>query len=230
MRYFLIFCLISLVVGCSGGKSAVIPDVNPPGPDNNLAIQTANDIYEPYMLWGEWDFIFSEDHESIDVVPKRAGRLHLNALKFLEEYCTDCVQLPNIQNNGDGTMDITVRITHPFDQNPEYTGFDVKGIIMFPASLEVKWNSSTKPPIDQNIWVSWANMGDPELLNADGYIVRWSPWYDSGQTDPIFNYYHGKYANGLPNANLNAYMDFYTDEARHMFRVNESVERVYPVT
>ena len=227
MRHILILYVILLLVGCSRG-SVVVPDSSPPV--DNLTATRSSDFYEPYMLWSEGEFFIGEDHESVDVVPKRAGRLHLNALKFLEEYCSDCVQIPYIQNNGDGTINVTVRITHPFDGHPEFTGFDVKGIIMLPASLEVKWNSSTRPPIGQNIWVSWAKMGDPELLNPDGYIVRWSPWYDSGQPDPIFNYWPGKFANGLPNANLNAYMDFYTDEARHMFRVNESVDRVYHIS
>jgi len=234
MRYFLnsclIYTLIFLVVGCAGGSSAIMPDANSGDSPSVPVVKDSTVSDGPYMLWGEWEFRFSEDHESVDVTPKRAGRVHLNALKFLEEYCGDCVEITNIQNNGDGTLDLTVRITHPFDGHPEYTGFDVKGIIMFPASLEVRWDSSSKPPVDQHIWVSWAKMGDAELLNADGYIVRWSPWYDSGQTDPIFNYWHGKYANGLPNANLNAYLDFYTDEERHMFRVNESVERVFHIS
>jgi hypothetical protein len=72
-------------------------------------------------------------------------------------------------------------------------------------------------------------MGDPELLNPDGYTMRWSPWYDSGSSLPIFNYWPGKYSSGTPTANLNAYLNFYTTEERHMFIDYGVVTRVYHI-
>jgi len=66
-------------------------------------------------------------------------------------------------------------------------------------------------------------------LNPDGYTIRWSPTYDQGNTEPIFNYWEGKYASGTPTAHVNAFKNFYTDEARHMFRDNGTVQKTYHI-
>jgi hypothetical protein len=162
------------------------------------------------------------------LVPVRNARFHLNALKFLEEYCTDCLKIVSLKNNGDSTVDLTVRITHPFPGLPQYTGFDVKGIIMFDGSWE-REGYQYYPPYPEPFRVSWRKLGDPQLLNADGYTIRWSPWYDSGSDLPIFNYWEGKYATGTPTANVNGYLNFYTHENRHMFYTDGSVNRTYKI-
>jgi hypothetical protein len=181
-----------------------------------------------YRLWGEWSIFIDETHTKVDVVPRRQGRFHLNALKFLEDTCKNCLQVTKIKNNGDGTIDLTVRITHPFPGHPEFTGFDVKGIIMFNGSWENE-GCHYFPPWPEPFRVSWRGLGDPQVLNADGYTLRWSPWYDSGKEQAIFNYWEGKYATGTPTANLNAYLDFYTDEDRHMFKHYGIVTRTYRI-
>jgi hypothetical protein len=182
----------------------------------------------PYRLWWEGEFFIDSAHERVDVVPRRDPHFHLNALKFLEEYCKDCLQITGIHNNGDGTIDLTVRITHPFKGFPQYTGFDVKGIIMFNGSCGF---TQTHPliPLPNPFYVSWRLMGDPEVLNADGYTPRWSPKWDSGSTLPILNYWKGRYAIGTPNADLNAYLNFYSQEERHIFATNSHVERTYRI-
>jgi hypothetical protein len=186
-------------------------------------------VYDgPYRLWAEGNFFIDETHEKVDVVPKRQGRFHLNALKFLEDYCANCLQVTKIKNNGDSTIDLTVKIKHPFEGHPEYTAFDVKGIIMFNGS----WTDEGYQfflPYPEPFRVSWRKLGDPQVLNADGYTIRWSPSYDSGQSEPIFNYYEGKYASGIPNANVNAFINFYTDENRHMFSTNGIVSKTYKI-
>jgi hypothetical protein len=156
-------------------------------------------------------------------------------LKFLEEYCADCLEITNVSGNGDGTINLTVQITHPFPDNPEYTGFDVKGIIMFTGSHELPWWDMEIFPFGTSgdhhyFYVSWALKGDPEVLNPDGYSVHWSPYWESGSTLPIFNYYEGKYTNGTPTANINAYRNFYSDENRHMFAVDNSVYQTYHIS
>jgi len=218
--------LIFIINGCS------TPESDPVSPDlHDSTVQ----LTDNHMLWGEWTFYFNDDHTDVDVVPKRQGRFHLNALKFLEEYCADCVEITNFLNNGDGTIDLTLLIKHPFPDNPEYTGFDVKGIIMFNGTHALPWWSDYLFPYGEStnenyFYVSWAEIGDPELLNQDGYTCRWSPWWDYDSTMPIFNYYHGKYANGTPTANINAYLNFYTDEDRHMFQVDGGVSRTYHIS
>jgi len=219
--------LILFVVGCSTGtRDPVQPD---PGTKIPINLKAPSQINDNHMLWGEYNLFFNNDHTSVDVVPKRQGRLHLNALKFLEEYCTDCIKVTGIHNNGDGTINLTVQITHPFPDNPEYTGFDVKGIIMFNGSYDVFWQSYYIYPFYEHFHISWKEAGDAELLNPDGYTPRWNPAWDSGSSMPIYNYWPGKYSNGTPSANLNAFINYYTDENRHMFRVNGKVSRTYHI-
>jgi hypothetical protein len=221
--YKIILCIaITLVIAGCAVQSPVVPDHNP------LQVSVRPDP-GPHKLWGEWKLYFNSTHDKVEAIPCRQESLHLNAVKFLESYCSNCLKIKGIKNNGDGTVDVTVEITHPFTGFPQYTGFDVKGIIMFKGSHEIPDNLSKLPLYPQNYLLSWRRLGDPELLNADGFTYYWSPYYDSGSSQPIFKYYPGKYSHGTPTANMNGFLNFYTNENRHMFEVGKSVERVYHI-
>lgn len=221
----LILPLIIFITGCSVGPTVPsMPD------DGGFQVKPQAEYDGPYMLWGEYSLYFDASHESVRVIPRRAARLHLNALKFLEEYCKNCLKIKGIQNNGDGTIDLEIEITHPFSGFPQYTGFDVKGIIMFNGSHVIPHDLNGKFPLyPADYVVSWRLKGDPELLNADGYSYRWSPWYESGSDMPIFNYWEGKFASGIPTANINGYLNFYSLEERHIFETSKKVSRVYHI-
>lgn len=182
MRYLCPLILILVVSccwvpGCAGKvDNPAVPADSIPDPPVLTSAENA-DVYDPHMLWRRWMFHFSEDHMSVDIVPLRQARLHLNALKFLEEYCADCLEITNIKNNGDSTIDMTVKIAHPFKGHPEYTAFDVKGIIMFNGS-HIVHDVEIIPPVPETCIVSWREMGDPEVLNPDSYTYRWHPEYD----------------------------------------------------
>jgi hypothetical protein len=214
-----------LAVGCA--QNPATP--SPPQSSNNLVqYQKALDP-GPHRLWAQYRFLIDESHTKVDVVPERYSRLHLNVPKFLEEYCSDCLKITGLHNNGDSTIDLTVEITHPFAGHPEYTGFDVKGILMFQGSHEIPDVPKELPLYPQSYRLSWRLMGDPELLNAEGYTYFWSPWYDSGSDKPVFNYYQGKYASGTPTANINGFLYFYSNETRHMFEEGKSASRTYHI-
>jgi len=233
MRHLLLVVILAgTVVGCAhAGQNPLVPVA--PGGDQERGLPSphpaAVDRDGPYRLLGEWRFFISAERDRVDVVPRRDPHFHLNALKFLEEYCKDCLQITGIKNNGDSTIDLTVKITHPFKGFPQYTGFDVKGIIMFNGSLEFDTYAINNLPVPDLCLVSWKELGDPEVLNPDGYAFRWSPVYESGSEMPILNYWPGRYSRGLPNAGLNAYLNFYTDEERHMFRTFGEVTRTYKI-
>ncbi len=227
----LFFCIAIAIIGCAGDVSNPISNqnVNPPQ-DSLQSLDNLETSYQgPQHLWGEWSLHFNEAHDDVLAIPKRQAGLHLNSTKFLEEYCTDCLEITQMKNNGDETIDLTIQITHPFNGHPEYTGFDVKGIIMFNGSLELEWASADIYPFYDPFYISYRAFGDPEVLNPDGYSPRWSPWWDSGSNLPIFNYYEGKYTMGIPSANLNAFKKFYTLEERHVFHVGGQVERTYKI-
>jgi len=218
--------LAALIIGCEHSASPVLPSGNA---DASGLTGQAGSIYgDQYRLWAEGEIFIPATHDRVDVVPRRNLRVHLNALKFLEEYCTDCLKITNIHNNGDSTIDLSVQIKHPFLGFPEFTGFDVKCILMFDGS----WTNEGYYfflPYPEPFRVSWRKLGDPQVLNADGYTIRWSPTYDSGSDLPIFNYWEGKYATGTPTANVNAFLNFYTIENRHIFTHNGQVSRTYHI-
>ena len=157
--------LITLAVVLLGCASTGDNPVAPTDGDLSMAGAMASndaDVHDPHMLWGQWTLYFNEDHTSVDVVPLRQAGLHLNALKFLESYCADCLKITKIKNNGDSTIDMTVKITHPFAGHPEYTGFDVKGIIMFHGSHKLFITTQTLP-LPYECMVSWREKGDAEV-------------------------------------------------------------------
>jgi hypothetical protein len=228
MRYIATLAVFAVILfGCArAGQNPTVPAEERGLPSPHPA---AVERDAPYRLLGEYTFFISAEHDRVDVVPRRDPHFHLNALKFLEEYCKDCLQITGIKNNGDGTIDLTVKLTHPFKGFPQYTGFDVKGIIMFTGSYEYPNMFAYDPLPKPTIRVSWREKGDPEVLNPDGYAYRWSPHWQSGSTAPIFNYWEGRFARGVPNADLNAYLDFYSQEERHMFTSDASVSRTYHI-
>jgi len=227
-RGVVIVIVMAMLVGCAHSQQGPVT----PRLDVGSSALCAGSNDDPHRLWGEWTLFIPQSHDRVDLVPQRGGRFHLNALKFLEEYCTNCLEITKIKNNGDGTIDLTVKITHPFPGFPQYTGFDVKGIIMFNGSFKV-WDYEPDQlyyyGLPNPTHVSWRELGDPEVLNADGYTPRWSLSWNSGSDMPIYRYWEGKYASGVPNGDLNAYLDFYTHEERHMFDCMGAVERTYTI-
>ncbi len=228
---FNLVLLAFILVGC-GDANPVYPDVNASYPDVAASTQPADD--GPYQLWGQWRWFISEDHDEIEIVPVRAGDFHFNALKFLEGGpCYDCVKIDSVAPGVEpGTVDIGVTIRNPYpSDNLAYTGFDVKGILMFSSSYScvVGQGEGNYPPDGGPARISWREYGDPEVLNPDGYSYRWSPSYDSGSTQPILNYWPGNYSTGEPDAHINAHKNYYTHESRHMFYPGNEVTRTYTV-
>ena len=221
MHRIVIFLLAGLMVAGCSSPSPVTSE--PQAADRNEVKHQSSDASEYHWLWGQWTLYISESRDRVEVVPTRDGAFHLNALKFLETECPNCVEITKIKNNGDSTIDLTVRLRHPFPGYAEYTGFDVKGIVMFNGSYQL----SSPGAFPGDFHISWRLMGDPELLNPDGYSIFWSPSYDSGSPLPILNYWAGKYSSGTPTANINAYLNFYNIEDRHIFTSTGVVNRVY---
>jgi hypothetical protein len=220
---------LHVLTGCSSGsRNSVIGDLLRESDLNPGIVVSTSNIDGPHKLWGEWTFFIDGSHENIQIVPARTPRFHLNALKFLEDYCSDCLEVVNLVNNGNSTIDLTIRLKHPFEGFPEYTGFDVKGIIMFEGSYTML-NDDPIVPMPDPLRISWRKLGDPEVLNPDGYTFRWSPNYDSGSNLPIFSYWEGKYANGTPTADLNAFRNFFSTEQRHIFNTDNIVTQTYTI-
>jgi len=232
--------------GCSSPEpiSAPIPDLDGP-----LARDSAD--LTGYYPWGFWDFQIARDGSSYEVVPNRSANsemwgYHMNVVKFLEvSPCDTCLKIGDIEllPNGDVSVDITLR--HPF-MDRKYTGFDVRGIVMFPASQYYPDDNIREliglNPYDNGWKLRIANhdYGDAELVNADGWTVAWSSeegpgwwdhsWYDRYAPDtemPIFRYYPGIFSSGENLSTLSAFKRFHSTDVRHMFEVGQSVTETY---
>ena len=122
-----ILCSLALISGCSGPPGMVTPDITP----MNLSHQPLSRQW----TWGHWMFHVSGSHDSIAVVPVRDASWHVNVLNFVEKSpCPSCLQIGKLVPQGDGTVKVNVWLSHPFPGQPQFTGFDVQGIAMFPAT------------------------------------------------------------------------------------------------
>lgn len=233
MRTYALFCLLAvLLFGCAGNPAmpGVPDDSSMDDGDFQTTAVRETSFHNPHKLWAAGKLIIDADNEKVELVPFRFGGIHLNVLKFFELTCDNCVQITNFYNNGDGTYDLTIQITHPFPGHPELTVFDPKLILMFRGSHQIP-AYICYPLYPSDYFLSWRIMGDPEVMNPDGYTYYWSPWYDSGSEWDIFKYWEGKYASvEPPTANINAYLDYYSNENRHMLESGETVSRTFTLS
>ncbi len=210
VSYLFVTLLLTLIVlGCSGSPgSPVSPDPNgsgsagamvtpqpgdyvtPGGADNSAPDLTEANTHplqgQPlqgsHALWGLYEFALNPEADTLEIVPLRAGTLHLNALKFLEPGGEPgMVQLVGGLNwNSDKTkLDIDIRLTHPFPSFPQFSGFDVKGILITKGDF----TGLSDPDLVM------AGPSYLHLLNADGFTRWWNPVEFQGNT--IFAYTDG---------------------------------------
>jgi len=199
-----------------------------------------------YLDWGTYDLEIASDATCVRVKPARnpSGKygIHLNATKLLEAGpCYDCLSTGNLKLLPNGDVSIDISITHPYS-DARYTGFDVRGIIMFPASqnfpdVELRkaagWDDNYGGYV---IRIASSEKGDAELMNPDGWTTIWSPdveelwgvWDQIEEGDyPILKYYAGKYASGENLSVISPFRRFHSNETRHMFEVGKTVTRTY---
>ncbi len=189
--------------------------------------------------WGKWMLHINERHDGIDVEPVRESSCHLNVLKFVEDSpCSDCLMIGKPIPQGDGTVKVKVILSHPFPDSPRYTGFDVRGTVIFPATRY--WTApfaffSAKDL--NNPWLfyppfnfSWHGDGGGSLLNGDGYSFYFWPGFDLGEGYelPVYHYQPGKHAFGTePDSTINPYITFNDDSPRRMFKTTDVIQRTY---
>jgi hypothetical protein len=217
---------------CLAGCAYSPSNPTAPPPLGEYSKGTMVQTTDPHKLWGLFQLEFSNDHSSCTVVPVRNADFHINALKFLETTpCTNCLSVGNVKKLGNGVIDLDVTIHHPFPNQLIYSAFDVKGIIIFNGSFMCRFSPlyNTYPEVGSKSSVSWARIGDWELLNPDGYSFYWSPLFNPDSEWPITHYMAGKRSSGTPTGAINGFKNFYTDEDRHLFRAGHSVTSTYRI-
>jgi hypothetical protein len=238
--FILIFFTV-LSIGCSGISHPVAPKTSPT--KANLS-QTSY-----HSTWGIWQLHVSADHTRIEVVPYRIVEYHFCVTPFMEQFpCNDCLSIwpPAIQP--DGTLKVQVTLKHPLPI-PRFTGFDVRGMVYFPATQE---HETASLPLGSRIWkmpypsggidpgfmsnsmplnFSRADDGGGEVLNADGYSCYLIPGVTYSKDWPIFSYQPGKFGiEPTPQyVTVNPYKLFASDDERRMFLASDVITREYHI-
>lgn len=244
-RISIVFRLVILLlfsVGCSSHGGGVLPDEGASGSSPQMMLQ------QTYRwTWDSGLYYVSEDHSSIERISDRSADLHFNVTPFVEPpNCSDCLIIGKPHVQLDGTIKVKVMLTHPFFGAPQYTGFDVRGTIMFPSTRNLEldkplwgikdvgggyyWPSELLDHIPLRF--SRAEDGGGQLLNQDGYTFYLHPGLYLGPEyeQPIFNYSKGTHAIGPdPDSTVNGFKLFTDDPERRMFRVNDLFVRTYHI-
>jgi hypothetical protein len=229
-KKFLIILIASILVsGCSSG--VVTPDDKQAKNDPRVAVGPASNQW----IWGNYTIRIKGDLSSAEIIPRRMVSLHLNVTPFVEgPPCPNCLWVGKPHGYPNGTIKLKITLQHPFKWNPEYTGFDVRGITVFKATeyWEDSWFSLRSDADEQLMDPLLYNYSDPNnggaaLLNADGYTVYLNPLieYPGGA---ILNYSDGKYAYGdNVDSVINPYILFADQSPRRMFKTNDIFVREY---
>jgi len=162
VAWMLVFVYTS--AGCSGGGAS---PVAPPGADESLPQLTSSTdpdrACDGRVNWGFWDVVLDKGAMTVEFVPVRTGSIHLNVVTILNSTMGISAAIdPADSNPAAGLFAIDVSLTHPFDSKPQFSGFDVKGILITPGTTA----------IGQLIF---AGPGETSLVNADGYSRWWNP-------------------------------------------------------
>jgi len=206
-----IFITCWLLLSCSTSVN-----ITPVVPDPDLASGgcSGNSIgTSGHVFWGFYDVTIDPLSLSADVIPQRVTAGHLNALRFLEVApCSTCLQINNINSTGPKEYLVDAVIRHPFIGLDQYTGFNVRGVVMFDPSYTFPGSGLTFPnPSDLN---------SGAVINPDGYTHLFNPVdYPAGSQEwPAWEYQTGKYATLVPPGSLiNPYKNFSIDTPRRYF-------------
>ncbi len=214
----LIGCLLLLQMGCASGGST--NPVLPSNDDNTLSFQSTaqESVDSNRYLWGLWQFSVDPDSQTVLAAPQRIAGMHLNATYLLEvSPCTDCLTIDNFDFSTPGELSVDITLRHPFENNLNLTGFDVRGVFItdynyYPVGLyPLSWWDDI-PNVE--------NIDLPFLINYDGYTKYFNPLYypEDSSEHPIFKYYTGEYANSTDlSAVLNPFLAYSKETPRRMF-------------
>ncbi len=211
----------SLILSCSGKAPAntpTAPDVSGQTANHEM-VRTNADPGSGHHLWASSLVRIDPDRLTAELFPLRAAADHWNILNFLEKApCSDCLQIAGMHPGPDGTVYVDILIKHPFE-NPNLTGFDVRGIVMF--------NGSRQFPVS-GLNVSDRTLGDGELVNAEGHTTLYNP---TTLGHGLEGYLKGKLATPtVPNCLLNGYKRFITDQfsnTRNAFYAGDEIIETY---
>jgi len=209
---FILFILV--LTGCGTGYVTAPEE---PGLSTNRMQDSST-----HRFWGIYD-VFIDPVDGPSVVPLRTLEGHLNATGFLEVApCASCIVVSNPNNLGDKEWMVDVQIRHPFIGLDKYTGFDVRGIVMFDPTFTFPSSGLEFP--DPDFPAGGA------LINPDGYTDIFNPldYAPGSQAWPAWEYQMGKFATPVaPVATLNPYKEYGTENERRYFGCSMADTQTY---
>ena len=231
MPKWIIIFFLPIIVGCSASLS------EPVGVDSSVeSIYQVRQANSNHWSWGEYRFHIDAERSRVEIIPVRNAQHHYNVKTLLENGpCTNCIWIKYLQNNGDDTINLGVAIRHPYPGNDYYTGFDVRGIVHFPAKGLV----SSKDNIGEwNVNIPLREAGDPELLNKDGYCGIWGVMHEFPDDPPLKRYQPGGnlgggitwgYYYGESKGVLKGFKYYHSSENRRYFSTSAVLVRDYHI-
>ncbi len=184
--------ILVVVTGCQGNPT--IPDTDF---DKQATPVRATESGSGHRCLGFWSLSVDTDSLSITALPARSADLHLNVTGILNTTMgVSAAAVPSESDPPNGLFAFDITLKHPFGTKPQLAGFDVKGILMTPGTLDI---GSLK----------FADWDETRLENADGYTRWWNPteFTQSG----MFGYTQGVLTNSSASsltATVNPYKYF----------------------
>ncbi|HDS30196.1 MAG TPA: hypothetical protein ENN67_04045, partial [Firmicutes bacterium] len=218
LMVLVVMLTLYLIGACAHSQAPLFPTA-PQISGNPADLQSVGGEFKPgHNLLGLWLITVNGESGEIIVIPARVADVHLNVLTFLEVGpCANCLKISNFEVDIDKNYLIDIQLTHPFADKPKFSGFDVRGIIMFNAGLTFEEFGKS---------ISSLGKGTPELMNPDGYTTLYEP---STIGNGTAGYLKGKLTPALPNptANLNGYK-YYCDSIPHPDELADPVAIIDP--
>ena len=188
----LVTILLVLIAGCSNNPTT--PPVTGAGEITEVRQVEA---VSNHLCLGCWSVILDKANMSVEIEPWRNADIHLNLTQiFVNTMGLGIAVVPAESDPANGLFAFDFTLTHPIPLHPEFTAFDVKGIVMAPGTLAVDG-------------VVFSDLDETQLVNADGYTRWWNP---TEFTQPgIFGYTDGLITNTTAaslTATINPYKVF----------------------
>jgi hypothetical protein len=175
------------------------------------------------MLWAFYDVTLNPETYEYEVIPLRDTSAHWNILTFLENSpCDNCFQFTGFSPGPDGTLNVEITITQPFD-HLNFTAFDVRGIVMFKGLGNFP---------EAGLSYSKASYSSMELLNADGFTTLYNPDTEGSGPGGLQGYIQGKLTPYTVDVQLSGFKRFISDDpsnTRNFLLPGDSVARTYNI-
>ena len=177
----LVIICLAILAGCHGNPASpptVAPELS--------ATSTAESSPSNHKCLGYNLLKIDTENFEFEVVPLRTSEWHFNLVGVLNNTMgVSAAIVPGESIPSEGLFVLDITLSHPFATKPQFSGFDVKGVLITPGTLDLG------PFV-------LADTDETRLENADGYTRWWNP---TEFTNPgIFGYTQGILANAGPAA------------------------------